>query len=74
MSTMRIEVVTHSIIILTIGGSPFLENWNRQCERLVELLESNDLAQMNSMDLETYSKLILQLDSTVASFKRAVVT
>ncbi len=49
-----------------------VENWNQICDRLIELIEANDLAQMNTMDLQTYSKLILELDSTIASFKRTI--
>ena len=50
-----------------------VENWTRQCDRLIELMEGNDLAQMNTSDLETYSKLINELDSTIVSFKRTIV-
>ncbi len=50
----------------------FIENWNGICGRLIELIEANDLAQMNTIDLQTYSKLILELDSTIASFKRTI--
>ncbi|CAF1589430.1 unnamed protein product, partial [Adineta ricciae] len=46
------------------------ENWTRQCDRLIELIEGNDLAQMSTSDLETYSKLINELDSTIVSFKQ----
>ncbi|UJR27032.1 hypothetical protein I4U23_008336 [Adineta vaga] len=48
------------------------ENWTRQCDQLIELIEANDLAQMNTTDLETYSKLIRELDSAIASFKRTI--
>ena len=49
------------------------DNWNNTCDRLIELIEANELAQMNTMDLQTYSKLILELDSAIASYKRAIV-
>ena len=49
-----------------------LENWTRTCDHLSELIESNELAQMNTMDLQTYSKFILELDSTLDSYKRAI--
>ncbi|CAF3436361.1 unnamed protein product [Rotaria sp. Silwood1] len=48
------------------------ENWNRTCDRLIELIEANELAQMNTMDLETYSKLIHELDSTIDSYKHTI--
>jgi hypothetical protein len=48
------------------------ENWDRTCDRLIELIEANELAQMNTMDLQTYSKLILELDSTLTSYKRTI--
>jgi len=48
------------------------ENWNNTCDRLIELIEANELAQMNTMDLQTYSKLILELDSTIVSYKRTI--
>ncbi len=50
----------------------FIENWNGTCDRLIELIEANELAQMNTMDLQTYSKLIVELDSTIASYKRTI--
>lgn len=50
----------------------FVENWNRLCDRLIELIEANELTQMNTMDLETYSKLIQELDSTVESYKNTI--
>ncbi len=49
-----------------------IENWNHTCERLIELIEANELAQMNTMDLQTYSKLILELDSALTSYKRTI--
>jgi hypothetical protein len=49
-----------------------IENWNRTCDRLIELIEANELAQMNTMDLQTYSKLILELDSSLTSYKRTI--
>ncbi|CAF2866135.1 unnamed protein product [Rotaria sp. Silwood2] len=48
------------------------ENWNRTCDHLLELIEANELAQMNTMDLETYSKLIHELDSTIDSYKHTI--
>lgn len=48
------------------------DNWNQTCERLVELIEGNELAQMNTMDLQTYSKLILELDSVMTTYKRSI--
>lgn len=38
----------------------------------MELIEANELAQMNTMDIQTYSKLILELDSAIASYKRTI--
>lgn len=49
-----------------------LDNWNQTCERLVELIEANELAQMNTVDLQTYSKLIVELDSAMTSYKRTI--
>lgn len=42
------------------------------CERLIELIEANELAQMNTMDLQSYSKLIQELDSTLTAYKRTI--
>jgi hypothetical protein len=53
-------------------GGGLIENWDRTCDRLIELIEANELAQMNTMDLQTYSKLILELDSTLTSYKRTI--
>jgi hypothetical protein len=38
----------------------------------MELIEANELAQMNTIDLQTYSKLIHELDSTISSYKRTI--
>ncbi len=58
-----------SFLFLFFG---FIENWNGTCDRLIELIEANELAQMNTMDLQNYSKLIVELDSTIASYKRTI--
>ncbi len=50
----------------------FIENWNGTCDRLIELIEANELAQMNTIDLQTYSKLILELDSIITSYKQTI--
>jgi hypothetical protein len=63
----RFKSKTNNEIVLM-----FIENWNGICDRLIELIEANDLAQMNTIDLQTYSKLILELDSTIDSFKRTI--
>ena len=72
---MKIPTSILSCFIITIEyflALMFIENWNCICDRLIELIEANDLAQMNTMDLQTYSKLILELDSTIDSFKRTI--
>ncbi|CAF3320865.1 unnamed protein product [Rotaria socialis] len=48
------------------------ENWNQTCDRIIELIEANELAEMNTMDLQTYSKLITELDSTIDSYKHTI--
>jgi hypothetical protein len=50
----------------------FIENWNGTCDRLLELIEANELAQMNTIDLQTYSQLILELDSIITSYKQTI--
>ena len=52
--------------------SAVAENWTRACDRLIELIEANELAQMNTADLQTYSKLIVELDSAIHEYKRAI--
>ncbi|CAF3550327.1 unnamed protein product [Rotaria socialis] len=48
------------------------ENWNQTCDRIIELIEANELAEMNTMDLQTYSKLITELDSAIDSYKHTI--
>ena len=50
----------------------FIENWNHACNRLIELIEANQAAQMTAVDLQTYSKLIQELDSTIALYKDTI--
>ena len=74
MSLMRTEVCPHrSEHALPMIFWSLIENWSQTCDRVTELIESNELAQMNSMDLQTYSKLIRDLDSTIEQFKQAIV-
>ena len=47
-------------------------NWTHACDRLIELIEANELAQMNTADLQTYSKLIVELDSAIHDYRRAI--
>ena len=75
MSLTRTKVFFHNFLYRKVRFRSIIsiENWTRQCDRLIELIEGNDLAQMSTSDLETYSKLINELDSTIVSFKRTIV-
>lgn len=49
------------------------DNWSQTCDRIIELIEANELAQMNTADLQTYTKLINELDSAIESYKLTIL-
>jgi len=64
LDRLNIQCVSNDI------GEESKENWTR----IIDLIKTNELTQMNIADLATYSKLILELDTIVASYRRTIST